>query len=163
MTGRIDLAVHRRPSGADTRTVPGGALVTSVLYAPTVPTEQLSAGRLLIPGNRHLPAHRDRAAETALILLSGYAAVLSGESLRPVLPAPGDLIYIRRALPYAVINLSRNAAVLMLSVTTDPKFGSALEPAPDLDPAVTIRAESLRAEHFERITHRRIGSSRKPR
>ncbi|QYN18915.1 hypothetical protein [Amycolatopsis sp. DSM 110486] len=163
MTGTLDFAVHRRPSGADTRTTSGGALVTSVLYAPAVPTSHVSAGRLLIPGNRHLPVHRDPAAETALVLLSGYAAVLSGRSLRPMLPAPGDLVYVRRNLPYAVINLSRNAAVLMLAVTTDPRFWSALEAVPDLEPTLLARAEQLRTDHFERITHRRVGATRRPR
>ncbi|MEW2507651.1 hypothetical protein AB0878_45045 [Amycolatopsis sp. NPDC047767] len=163
MTSALDFAVHRRPSGADTRTMPGGALVTSVLYAPTVPTEHVSAGRLLIPGNRHLPVQRDRSAETALVLLSGYAAVLSGRSLRAALPSPGDLVYVRRNLPYAVVNLSRNAAVLMLEVTTNPGFWSALEPVPELEPAVVSRAEQLRADHFERITHRRVGRTRRPR
>ncbi|WP_432854902.1 hypothetical protein ACQPXB_21165 [Amycolatopsis sp. CA-161197] len=137
--------------------------MTTVLYAPTVPTQQLAAGRILISGGRLLPARRDPIAESALILLSGYAAVLSGQSLRPLLPAPGDLIYVRRDLPYAVVNLSCNAAVLMLVVTTDRRFDSAAQPEPVLDAAVAARAAQLRSEHLERIAERRTTSTRRTR
>ncbi|WP_033290463.1 cupin domain-containing protein [Amycolatopsis jejuensis] len=157
------FAVHCRPRGAETRPLPDGALATHILYAPTIPVRGISAVRALLPGGRVLPPQRHRTAETALIALSGYPAVLSGPTMVPALPEPGDLVYVPADVPYAVVNLSLNAAVLLLIVTTDPSIDSGTLPAPDHAGLVADRAVALRAEHLERITQRRASTARRRR
>jgi uncharacterized RmlC-like cupin family protein len=158
-----DVAVHRRPSGADTRPLPEGGLQTLVLSAPGTAVEHLSAARLLIPGGKHLPPRLHHADETALVLLSGYAAVLSGTGMHPVRPAPGDLVYVRQNLPYTVANLSRNAAILMLVVSTDPSFDGASRRAPEFDSLAAGHIEQLRIEHARRLAQQHTGNPRRSR
>ncbi|MBN9743605.1 hypothetical protein DMP23_21420 [Amycolatopsis sp. A1MSW2902] len=162
MTAPI-FAVHCRPRGAETRPLPDGGLTTHILYAPTVPVERMSATRVLLPGGRILPPQRHRTAESALVMLSGYAAVLSGPTMAAALPAIGDLIYIPVGVPYAVVNLSRNAAVLLLAITTDPDFDVGTVAADEHSNTVADRAVALRAEHLERITQRRASNPRRRR
>lgn len=157
------FAVHCRPRGAETRPLAEGALATHLLYAPTVPVERISAIRALLPGGRVLPPQRHRTAETALVVLSGYSAVLSGPTMAAALPAPGDLIYVPVDVPYAVVNLSHNAAVLLLIITTDPNFDVGTAPAAEHSGAVADRTITLRAEHLERISQRRASDVRRRR
>lgn len=157
------FAVHCRPRGAETRPLPDGALATNLLYAPTVPVDRISAIRALLPGGRVLPPQRHRAAESAVVVLSGYAAVLSGPTMAAALPAPGDLIYVPTDVPYAVVNLSLNAAVLLLIITTDPNFDVGAAPAAEHSGTVADRAIALRAEHLERISQRRASNGRRHR
>ncbi|MYW94197.1 cupin domain-containing protein [Amycolatopsis rubida] len=156
-------AVLCRPRGAETRPLPDGALATHLLYAPTVPVDQLSAIRVLIPGGRVLPPAQHSSAETALVVLSGYAGVLSGPTMTPALPAPGDLVYIPAGVPHSVVNLSHNAADLLLAITTDPHIDARTAPAADYSDAVATRAITLRAEHVDRIAQRRASDARRRR
>lgn len=157
------FAVRCRPHGADTQPLPDGGLTTSVLYAPSVPVEGISAARLLLPGARILPPQRHRSAETALVALSGSAAVLSGEGMSPVLPDTGDIVYIPTGVSYAIVNLSLNAAVLYLMVTTDPALNSDVVRAPEHAGLAADRAVALRAEHLKRIMNSERAKPRRRR
>ncbi|WP_116202823.1 hypothetical protein [Amycolatopsis circi] len=69
----------------------------------------------------------------------------------PVLPAAGDVVYIPVGTPYAIVNLSLNATVLSLMITTDPAFDSDVVPLPELAELAATRANALRTEHLRRI------------
>ncbi|WP_158888999.1 cupin domain-containing protein [Amycolatopsis anabasis] len=163
MESTLTAAVHRSASGAAASTTREGDTVTAIIHAPAVPVRMLSAGRMHIPGGRATAPQRHSATESALAVLSGYAAVLSGHDMRPDLPRPGDMIYIPPETPYAVVNLSLNASVLLIVFRTDPKFIADVQRVPELSGAVSSRVGQLRAEHLERLMSRRSGRVRRPR
>ncbi|WP_156096558.1 hypothetical protein [Amycolatopsis jejuensis] len=61
------------------------------------------------------------------------------------------------------MNLSLNAAVLFLSITTDPTVESDVVQAPEHAGLAADRAIALRAEHIKRIHARRMPELRRRR
>ncbi|GAA3561035.1 hypothetical protein GCM10022222_51020 [Amycolatopsis ultiminotia] len=157
------FAVHCRPNGSEAQLLPEGGVATHVLYAPPVPVRGLSATRVLLPGGRIIPPQRHPRAETALVALSGYQAVLSGHTMAPIKPAPGDVVYIPPGIPYSVINVSHNAAVIYLAITTDPEFDNGAVPAPEYSGTVADQTVRLRTDHLARINSKRASGIRRRR
>jgi len=159
----LATAVHRSPSGANAHVSPEGDTVTAVLHAPAVPVRAISAGRVHIPGGKATGPQCHHVAEATLAVISGYAAVLSGNNMTPALPAPGDMIYIPPGMPYTVVNLSMNASVLLLAFRTDPGFTTDVHRASEMDSVASARIAQLRVDYHQRLMHQRTGRIRRSR
>jgi quercetin dioxygenase-like cupin family protein len=136
--------------------------LTPILRAGVVPTRALSGGRMHLPGATTLAPQRHDTTETAIAIISGHAAVLSGNAMQPFHPQAGDMIYIPATLPYAVVNLSNNASVLALIFRTDPGFDTDVHRMPELDPAARDQIPDLRRAHHKALLTRRNGRARRP-
>lgn len=163
MTTGNPVAVHRSPSGADTRIRDDGSADTATVYAPAVPVRALSAGRMHVPGGRTTTPQLHRTTEAVLTIISGYSAILSGHQLHVALPRPGDMIYIPPATPYSIVNLSLNASVLILTFRADPGFSTDLAYLPDVEPRVLSQVGKLRSDHLHRLMSHRTGHVRRTR
>ncbi|WP_328617291.1 hypothetical protein OHS18_13715 [Amycolatopsis sp. NBC_00355] len=156
----------------DTTTTPlpsaGGNLadedetLTPILRTGIVPTRALSGGRMHLHGATTLAPQRHDTTETAIAIISGHLAVLSGNAMQPFHPQAGDMIYIPVTLPYAVVNLSNNASVLALIFRTDPGFNTDVHRMPELDPAARDQIPDLRRAHHKALLTRRNGHAHRP-
>ncbi|MEV6871736.1 cupin domain-containing protein [Amycolatopsis sp. NPDC051128] len=134
--------------------------LTPILRTGTVPTRALSGGRMHLPGATTLAPQRHDTTETAIAIISGHVAVLSGNAMQPFHPRAGDIIYIPATLPYAVVNLSNNASVLALVFRTDPGFDTDVHQVPELDQTARDQIPDLRRAHHEALLTRRGGRAR---
>ncbi|MBE1493158.1 putative RmlC-like cupin family protein [Amycolatopsis lexingtonensis] len=135
--------------------------LTPILRTGTVPTRALSGGRMHLPSATTLAPQRHDATESAIAIISGHVAVLSGNAMQPFHPQAGDIVYIPATLPYAVVNLSNNASVLALVFRTDPGFDTDVHRIPELDHAVRDQIPDLRRAHHEALLTRRSGRARR--
>ncbi|WP_328442868.1 cupin domain-containing protein [Amycolatopsis sp. NBC_00438] len=133
-----------------------------ILRTGIVPTRALSGGRMHLPGATTLAPQRHDTTETAIAIISGHIAVLSGNAMQPFHPRAGDMIYIPPTLPYAVVNLSNNASVLALVFRTDPGFSTDVHRMPELDQQVREQIADLRRAHHKALLTRRNGRARRP-
>ncbi|MFF1612919.1 cupin domain-containing protein [Amycolatopsis sp. NPDC058278] len=134
--------------------------LTSIMRTGIVPTRALSGGRMHLPGGTTLAPQRHDTTETAIAIISGHAAVLSGNAMQPFHPHAGDMIYIPATLPYAVVNLSNNASVLALIFRTDPGFDTDVHRMPELDPVARDQIPELRRAHHKALLNRRSERTR---
>ncbi|WP_146060498.1 cupin domain-containing protein [Amycolatopsis sp. CA-128772] len=137
-----------------------GETLTPILRTGVVPTRALSGGRMHLPGAISLAPQRHDTTETAIAIISGHVAVLSGNTMQPFHPKAGDMIYIPATLPYAVVNLSHNASVLALIFRTDPGFDTDVHRMPELDRAARDQIPALRRTHRTALLNRRRGQTR---
>jgi uncharacterized RmlC-like cupin family protein len=131
--------------------------------AAGLPARALCAGRMHIPAGKTTAPQRHHTTEATLTVISGHAAVLSGPTMTSALPSPGDTIHIPAGMPYAVVNLSLNVSVLLLTYRTDSGFTTDIHRAPDMDSAASDRITPLRISYYQRLMHQRtdhITSSR---
>ncbi|WP_410626154.1 hypothetical protein [Amycolatopsis sp. cmx-8-4] len=135
--------------------------LTPILRAGVVPTRALSGGRMHLPGATTLAPQRHDTTETAIAIVSGHVAVLSGNAMQPFHPHAGDMIYVPVTLPYAVVNLSNNASVLALIFRTDPGFNTDIHRMPELDQAARDQIPELRRAHHKALLTRRNGRARR--
>ena len=135
--------------------------LTPILRTGIVPTRALSGGRMHLPGATTLAPQRHDTTETAIAIISGHAAILSGNAMQPFHPRAGDIVYIPATLPYAVVNLSTNASVLALVFRTDPGFGTDVHRMPELDQAARDQIPDLRRVHLKALLNRRSGRARR--
>ncbi|MFB9686175.1 hypothetical protein [Amycolatopsis plumensis] len=135
--------------------------LTPLLRTGIVPTRALSGGRMHLPGATTLAPQRHDTTETAIAIISGHVAVLSGNAMQPFHPRAGDIIYIPATLPYAVVNLSNNASVLALIFRTDPGFNTDVHRMPELDPVARDQIPDLRRAHHKALLTRRSGRARR--
>ncbi|MEV6644288.1 hypothetical protein [Amycolatopsis sp. NPDC051371] len=133
-----------------------------ILRAGIVPTRSLSGGRMHLPGATTLAPQRHDTTETAIAVISGHVAVLSGAAMQAFHPQAGDMIYIPATLPYAVVNLSNNASVLALVFRTDPGFDTDVHRMPELDHAAREKIPDLRRTHHKALLSRRSARARHP-
>ncbi|KAA9163974.1 hypothetical protein FPZ12_008055 [Amycolatopsis acidicola] len=159
----LDHAVHRQAFGANTTLHEAGDSETAIIAHPDVPTERLSAGRLHLPGGKTTTPQRHPGSEIILATISGYAAVLSGEPATLAFPKPGDMTYVPPGVGYRIVNLSRNASLLVLTIHTDPGFFDDRDFLPALGDHSSALIEQLRDEHVRRIIGRRASGVRRPR
>jgi uncharacterized RmlC-like cupin family protein len=138
-----------------------GETLTPILRTGTVPTRALSGGRMHLPGATTLAPQRHDTTETAIAIISGHVAILSGNAMQPFHPHAGDMIYIPATLPYAVVNLSNNASVLAQVFRTDPGFNTDVHRMPELDRAVRDQIPDLRRAHHKALLTRRSGRARR--
>jgi quercetin dioxygenase-like cupin family protein len=138
-----------------------GETLTPILRTGIVPTRALSGGRMHLPGATTLAPQRHDTTETAIAIISGHVAILSGNTMQPFHPQAGDIIYIPATLPYAVVNLSNNASVLALAFRTDPGFDTDVHRMPELDRVVRDQIPDLRREHHKALLTRRSGRARR--
>jgi quercetin dioxygenase-like cupin family protein len=132
-----------------------------ILRTGIVPTRALSGGRMHLPGATTLAPQRHDTTETAIAIVSGHVAVLSGNAMQPFHPQAGDMIYIPATLPYAVVNLSNNASVLALVFRTDPGFDTDVHRMPELDETARDQIPDLRRAHHNALLTRRSGRARR--
>jgi quercetin dioxygenase-like cupin family protein len=135
--------------------------LTPLLRTGIVPTRALSGGRMHLPGATTLAPQRHDTTETAIAIISGHVAVLSGNAMQPFYPRAGDMIYIPATLPYAVVNLSNNASVLALIFRTDPGFDTDVHRMPELDQPARDQIPDLRRAHHKALLTRRSGRGRR--
>jgi hypothetical protein len=135
--------------------------LTPILRTGIAPTRALSGGRMHLPGATTLAPQRHDTAETAIAIISGHVAILSGNTMAPSHPQAGDIIYIPPTLPYAVVNLSNNASVLALVFRTDPGFNTDVHRMPELDHAARDQIPDLRRAHHKALLTRRNGRARR--
>jgi uncharacterized RmlC-like cupin family protein len=135
--------------------------LTPLLRTGTAPTRALSGGRMLLPGATTLAPQRHDTTETAIAIISGHVAVLSGNAMQPFHPRAGDIVYIPTTLPYAVVNLSNNASVLALVFRTDPGFDTDVHRMPELDHAVRDQIPDLRRARHKALLTRRSARARR--
>ncbi|WP_410591808.1 hypothetical protein [Amycolatopsis sp. lyj-23] len=135
--------------------------LTPIMRTGSVPTRALSGGRMHLPGATTLAPQRHDTTETAIAIISGHAAVLSGNAMQPFHPRAGDIIYIPATLPYSVVNLSNNASVLALVFRTDPGFDTDIHRMPELDHAARDQIPDLRRAHHKALLTRRSGRARR--
>jgi uncharacterized RmlC-like cupin family protein len=122
-----------------------------------LPARALCAGRMHIPAGKTTAPQRHHTTEATLTVISGHAAVLSGPTMAPALPSPGDTIHIPAGMPYAVVNLSMNVSVLLLTFRADSGFSTDVHRAPDMDGAASDRITPLRIGYYQRLMHQRTG------
>jgi uncharacterized RmlC-like cupin family protein len=154
--------VHRSPANVQFAT-DDEKTVMAMIYKPAVAVRALSAGRMRVPGGRSTKPLAHATSETMLAVLSGYSAVVSGWQLETVKAQPGDMVYVAPKLPYAVINLSLNASVLLLVFRTDPAFFDDASYVPRLDSIMDAKSAQLRREHLNRLMSRRSAKIRRRR
>jgi uncharacterized RmlC-like cupin family protein len=151
MKTTLTAAANHLPSARHTHVRPETSGATEI------PARALCAGRMHIPGGKTTAPQRHHTTEATLAVISGYAAVLSGPTMTPALPNPGETIHIPPGMPYAVVNLSLNVSVLLLSFRTDPGFTTDVHRAPDMDSAASVRIVPLRIGYYQRLMHQRTG------
>ncbi|MET8997239.1 hypothetical protein [Amycolatopsis sp. NPDC004169] len=156
----MDTTTTPIPSAAGNLAGENEAL-TPILRAGIAPTRALSGGRMHLPGATTLAPQRHDTTETAIAIISGHVAVLSGNAMAPFHPQAGDMIYIPPTLPYAVVNLSNNASVLALVFRTDPGFDTDVHRMPELDRAARDQIPGLRRAHHQALLTRRSGRARR--
>jgi uncharacterized RmlC-like cupin family protein len=156
----MDTTTTPLPSAAGHLTTEDETL-TPILRTGTVPTHALSGGRMHLPGGATLAPQRHDTTETAIAIISGHVAVLSGNAMQPFHPRAGDIVYIPPPLPYAVVNLSNNASMLALVFRTDPGFSTDVHRMPELDHAAQDQIPDLRRAHHKALLNRRRTRARR--
>lgn len=125
------------------------------IYDHVAPGTQFSVGWVHMEPGATSKAHLHANSDIAIVVLHGYALTLTGPDLTPVHHRPGQVVWLRRGLIHAAVNLSDALPVGGLEIRGDTKFNQDTQLRPDLDRDVASRARTLQAEHADHLRGRR--------
>ncbi|GAB3167559.1 hypothetical protein GCM10027258_93080 [Amycolatopsis stemonae] len=107
----------------------------------------LTCGLVRMEGAHHAVAHIHRRSPILVFVHAGMIASLVGEELKPLLHAPGSVIWIDARVPHLGLNLDAVTPAALLEARTDPFFNRDVKRLPELDALVTDRVADLQRRY----------------
>lgn len=117
--------------------------LTRLIHDGVIPGIGFSLGVVDVDPGHFSRSHTHEHSDIVVYIVSGHAASLSGDDLRPYFHRPGTACWIGAGVPHAAVNLSTTEPVLGIEFRTDPAFNDDVRPRPDLQWLVEQRAAEL--------------------
>ncbi|GAA1968538.1 cupin domain-containing protein [Amycolatopsis minnesotensis] len=117
--------------------------LTRLIHDGVIPGIGFSLGVVNVDPGHFSRSHTHENSDIVVYIVSGHAASLSGEDLRPHFHRPGTACWIGAGVPHAAVNLSTTEPVLGVEFRTDPAFNDDVRTRPDLQWLVERRAAEL--------------------
>ncbi|QWF80662.1 cupin domain-containing protein [Amycolatopsis sp. CA-230715] len=117
--------------------------LTRLIHDGVIPGIGFSLGVVDVDPGHFSRSHTHERSDIVVYIVSGHAASLTGDDLRPSFHRPGSACWIGAGVPHAAVNLSTTEPVLGIEFRTDPAFNDDVRPRPDLQWLVERRAAEL--------------------
>lgn len=118
-----------------------------LVHAGVVDPKGLTCGMVRMEGAHHAAPHIHEHSPILVFVHKGMIASLVGEQLRPMLHAPGSVLWIAPGVLHLGVNLDPTAPAALLEARTDPDFNRDVVRRPDLDDLVAERVADLQRRY----------------